>query len=56
MLASQNADDPHEDRTAERALLLLGDALQIIDRWGDCPDIGARLQHVIDCVEERRRT
>jgi hypothetical protein len=56
MLASPNAGGPQENRTVERALLLLEDALQIIDEWGDCPDIGARLQHVIDCVDERRRT
>jgi hypothetical protein len=56
MLASLNAGGPQENRTVERALLLLEDALQIIDEWGDCPDIGARLQHVIDCVDERRRT
>ena len=56
MLASPNAGGPQENRTVERALLLLEDALQIIDEWGDCTDIGARLQHVIDCVDERRRT
>ena len=56
MLASPNAGGPQEDRTVERARLLLEDALQIIDEWDDCPDIGARLQHVIDCVDERRRT
>ena len=55
MLASPNASDPQENRTVERALLLLEEALHIVDEWGDCPDIGARLQHVIDCVEERRR-
>jgi hypothetical protein len=53
MLASPDAAGPNEDRTVERVLLLLSDALKIIDDWDDCPDIGARLQHVIDCVEER---
>jgi hypothetical protein len=56
MLASPNASGPQEDRTAERVILLLEDALQIVDHWGDCPDVGARLQHVIECVEERRRS
>ena len=56
MLASPNAGGPQEIPTVERARLLLEDALQIIDEWGDCTDIGARLQHVIDCVDERRRT
>jgi hypothetical protein len=55
MLASQNADGPRQDRTAERAILLLGDALQIVDEWGDCPEIGARLQHVIDSIRDRGR-
>lgn len=54
MFASQNAGDPQPDRTIERAILLLQDALRIIDHWGNCPEIGARLQHVIDCVDERR--
>lgn len=56
MLASPDSNGPHEDRTIERVLLLLGDALQIVDDWEDCPEIGARLQHVIDCVGERRQT
>ena len=55
MLASPNARDPRQDGTAEQVQLLLENALQIIDKWGDCPDIGARLQHVIECVGERRR-
>jgi len=54
MLASPDAAGPNQDRTVEHVLLLLGDALSIIDDWDDCPDIGARLQHVIDCVDERR--
>ena len=54
--AGQGADDlPEEDWTVERALVLLERALDIIDRWGDCPAIGARLQQVVDELEERRR-
>jgi len=52
----QGADDSPEDWTVDRALVLLEKALQIVDRWGDCPAIGARLQQVVDEVEERRRT
>ena len=52
--ASQGADDSSEDFTVERALTLLDQALEIIDGWGDCPAIGARLQQVVDEVEERR--
>lgn len=54
MLASPNAADPNQDRTVDHVLLLLKDALKIIDDWDNCPEIGARLQHVIDCVEDRR--
>ena len=53
--AGQGADDSPEDWTVDRALVLLERALDIIDRWGDCPAIGARLQQVVDELEERRR-
>lgn len=49
---SQDADGPSEDWTAQRAILLLEQALEIIDRWGDSPAIGARLQQIIDDVQE----
>lgn len=49
---SQNADGPSEDWTGERAILLLEQALRIIDHWGGSPAIGARLQHVIDELRE----
>ena len=54
--AVQGAEDLPEDWTAERALELLEQALEIIDHWGDCPAIGARLQQVVDEVEERQRS
>jgi hypothetical protein len=54
--ASHGADALPEDWTADRALALLEQALEIIDRWGDSPAIGARLQQVVDDVEERRRS
>lgn len=53
--ASQDADGRQQDRSVERVVSLLQESLGIIDDWGDCPEIGARLQHVIDCVEERGR-
>ena len=49
---SQDADGPSEDWTASRAILLLEQALEIIDQWGDSPAIGARLQEVIDEVRD----
>jgi hypothetical protein len=55
MAASYGADDSPEDWTVDRALVLLEKALNIVDRWGDCPAIGARLQQVVDELEERRR-
>ena len=53
--ASHGTDDSPEDWTVDRALVLLEQALEIVDRWGDCPAIGARLQQVLDDIEERRR-
>jgi hypothetical protein len=53
--ASQGADGSPEDWTVDRALMHLEQALEIIDRWGDCPAIGARLQQVVEEVEERGR-
>lgn len=49
---SQDADSPSEDWTIERALLLLEQALEIIDHLADRPAIGARLQEVIEEVRE----
>lgn len=34
----------------ERAIVLLSEALVIIDDFADRPDIGARLQHVLDSI------
>ena len=48
----QDAVGPLEDWTAERAIRLLEQALQIIDHLGDSPATGARLQQVIDEVRE----
>jgi hypothetical protein len=53
--ASQGAEDSPEDWSSDRALSLLEQALEIIDRWGDSPAIGARLQQVLEDVEERSR-
>jgi hypothetical protein len=52
--ATQGAQDSPGHWTAERALELLEQALEIVDHWGDSPSIGARLQQVVDEVEERR--
>lgn len=53
--AIQGADGRDIDLTVDHALSLLQEALGIVDHLGDCPEIGARLQHVIDCLEERLR-
>lgn len=34
----------------QRAIALLNEALDIIDDFADRPDIGARLQHVLDSL------
>ena len=49
---NQGADDASEDWSVNRALLLLEQALQIIDHWADTPAIGARLQEVIESVQD----
>ena len=54
--ASQGADDRSDRWSVDRAILLLEEALEIVDHWGDCPAIGARLQQVVDEIEERRST
>lgn len=36
----------------DRALKLLNEALQIIDDLGNRPEVGARLQHVIDSLSD----
>ena len=48
----QDADGPSDDWTVERALMLLEQALEIIDHWANCPAIGARLQEVIEGVQD----
>lgn len=50
--AGQEADGPSDQWTVERALLLLEQALEIIDHRVDCPAIGARLQEVIEAVQD----
>ncbi len=52
--ASEEADRSSGEPTADRALALLAEALQIIDALGSCPDIGARLHEIIEALEERR--
>jgi hypothetical protein len=49
---NQDADGQPEDWTAERAILLLERALEIVDRWGDRPAVGAKLQQVIDDIRD----
>lgn len=55
MLAPSNgADDVPDQWSVGHAATLLEKALEIIDRWDDCPEIGARLQQVIEDVRERQ--
>lgn len=51
-VGSQGAEGPSDDWTVERAILLLEQALEIIDHWAGSPEIGARLQEIIEQVQE----
>lgn len=48
--AAKMAADPSREMRLERALILLNEALHIIDDVGNRPEVGARLQHVIDSL------
>ena len=49
---NQGAEDAPENWTVDRALMLLEQALEIIDHWADTPAIGARLQEVIESLQD----
>lgn len=49
--ATQDADGRDEDLTVGRILVLLQEALEIADELDDRPEIGARLQGLIDSLE-----
>jgi hypothetical protein len=51
--ATQDAGGSSIGPTVGRVLSLLQQALQMLDEMGDCPELGARLQEVIDALEER---
>ena len=53
--AGQDADRSSGEERVDRALALLGEALQIIDELGDAPDLAARLDEVIERLKERAR-
>ncbi len=52
--ASMQKADPSPACALERAIALLNEALAIVDDVADRPDIGARLQHVIESLHEER--
>lgn len=52
MPASMHKADPSPGCALERALALLNEALDILDDTADRPDIGARLQHLIEALRE----
>jgi hypothetical protein len=53
MSASMQKAEPSPRSELERAIVLLNEALNIVDEIADRPDIGARLQHVIETLQER---
>ena len=48
----QDVDRLPRNLQVGRAMTLLNEALDIVDNLEDRPDIGARLQHVIECLRE----
>ena len=54
-MSSQNAqrDESLARESLLRAQALLQEALQLIDQYGNAPEIGARLQDVIDCIKTK---
>lgn len=52
MPASMQEVDPSPRCALQRAISLLKEALNIVDEFGDRPDIGARLQHVVESLQE----
>ena len=54
-MSSQNAqwDDSSARGSLLRAQALLEEALQLIDQHGNAPEIGARLQDVIDRIKTK---
>lgn len=52
--ANQESGDSHGETNVARALALLAQALHILDEIGSRPDLGARLQDVIESLEEHR--
>jgi hypothetical protein len=52
--AAQHADAESKEERVRRASELLGQAQQLLDASAVPPEIGARLQHVIDSLAELR--
>jgi hypothetical protein len=52
MIPSMQKADPSPACALQRAIALLIEALQIVDDSADRPDLGARLQHVIEELQE----
>ena len=53
--AAQPTDPQDGQEGLTLVMSLLSEALRLIDRLDVSPEIGARLQHVIDSLEELRR-
>lgn len=51
---THDGDRSSDEARLERVLVLLSESLEILDGLGDFPDLGARLQQVIESLEERR--
>lgn len=51
----QDADDTASDRSLDRAITLCAEALEICDALKVSPEIGAKMQEVINALEESAR-
>jgi hypothetical protein len=54
--AERGADQSQHGERLDRMLALLVEALEIMDREAERPDLGARLQGIIDDLEQMRQS
>jgi hypothetical protein len=52
---ARNESGAPTDRSVERALALLAEALEIVDALNLSPNVGARLQEAISALEDNPR-
>jgi hypothetical protein len=53
--ATRDGDRSADNERVDHLLGLLGEAILIVDELGNWHDVGARLQEVLDVVQQRRK-